>query len=125
MGDDLPPDLARLRTLETWAAHYLTRIRARIAAVERQQQEQSRETPAPTAAPPARSAAGPGRARTPEWGLAEAGIGVPTTEIHRGDCWARGKALMAVSAERARAELADGAQPCTVCRPDRVLNRPP
>ncbi|WP_373648899.1 DUF6233 domain-containing protein [Streptomyces sp. st140] len=30
---------------------------------------------------------------------------------------------MPVSAERARAELADGAQPCAVCRPDRVLNR--
>ncbi|MGW3502999.1 hypothetical protein ACWDMY_20200, partial [Streptomyces globisporus] len=43
MDDDLPPDLVRLRTLETWAAHYLTRIRARIAAVERQQQEQPRQ----------------------------------------------------------------------------------
>ncbi|MFB7969552.1 DUF6233 domain-containing protein [Streptomyces rubiginosohelvolus] len=30
---------------------------------------------------------------------------------------------MAVSAERARAELAGGAQPCAVCRPDRVLTR--
>ncbi|MEU5036127.1 DUF6233 domain-containing protein [Streptomyces rubiginosohelvolus] len=117
MDDDLPPDLVRLRTLETWAAHYLTRIRARIAAVERQQAQQA---PAPTVRP----ATGPGRARTPDWGLAEAGIGVPTTEIHRGDCWARGRSLVAVSAERARAELADGAQPCAVCRPDRVLNRP-
>ncbi|WP_331725233.1 DUF6233 domain-containing protein (plasmid) [Streptomyces globisporus] len=122
MDDDLPPDLPRLRTLETWAAHYLTRIRARIAAVERQQTQQ--QPPAPTAAPPARPAAGPGRARTPDWGLAEAGIGVPVTEIHRGDCWARGRSLVAVSAERARAELADGAQPCTVCRPDTVLTRP-
>ncbi|MFD5694425.1 DUF6233 domain-containing protein [Streptomyces rubiginosohelvolus] len=120
MGDDLPPDLGRLRTLETWAAHYLTRIRARIAAVERQQAQQ--RPPAPTAAPPVRSAAGPGRSRTPDWGLAEAGIGVPATEIHRGDCWARGRSLVAVSAERARTELADGAQPCAVCRPDRVLH---
>ncbi|MET8940403.1 DUF6233 domain-containing protein [Streptomyces rubiginosohelvolus] len=121
MGHDLPPDLARLRTLETWAAHYLTRIRARIAAVERQQAQQP---PAPTAAPPVRSAAGPGRVRTPDWGLAEAGIGVPATEIHRGDCWARGKTLVPVSVERARAELAGGAQSCAVCRPDRVLTRP-
>ncbi|MFF5894119.1 DUF6233 domain-containing protein [Streptomyces globisporus] len=121
MDNDLPPDLVRLRTLETWAANYLTRIRARIAAVERQQAQQQ-TTPALSAAPPARPAAGPGRARTPDWGLAEAGIGVPTTEIHRGDCWARGRSLVAVSAERARAELADGAQPCAVCRPDRVLN---
>ncbi|MFI0005774.1 DUF6233 domain-containing protein [Streptomyces globisporus] len=124
MDDDLPPDLPRLRTLETWAATYLSRIRTRIAAVERQQQEQPRQPTGPTAAPPARPAAGPGRARTPDWGLAEAGIGVPVTEIHRGDCWARGRSLVPVSAERARAELADGAQPCAVCRPDRVLNRP-
>ncbi|MFB7969779.1 DUF6233 domain-containing protein [Streptomyces rubiginosohelvolus] len=121
MGDDLPPDPARLRVLETWAAHYLTRIRARIAAVEQQQAQQ--QPPAPTAAPPVRSAAGPDRARTPDSGLAEAGIGVPATEIHRGDCWAGGRSLVAVSAERARAELADGAQPCAVCCPDRVLTR--
>ncbi|MGW6463644.1 DUF6233 domain-containing protein [Streptomyces rubiginosohelvolus] len=116
MDDDLPPDLPRLRTLETWAAHYLTRIRTRIAAVERQQ------APVPTAAH-AQATVGPGRARTPDWGLAEAGIGVPITEVHRGDCWARGRSLVAVSAERARAELADGAQPCAVCSPDRMLNR--
>ncbi|MFD4130642.1 DUF6233 domain-containing protein [Streptomyces globisporus] len=111
------PDLPRLRTLETWAAHYLTRIRTRIAALERQQ------APVPTAAP-AQATVGPGRARTPDWGLAEAGIGAPVTEVHRGDCWARGRSLVAVSAECAPAELADGAQPCAVCRPDRVLNRP-
>lgn len=122
MGDDLPPDLGRLRTLETWAANYLTRIRARIAAVERQQAQQAQQAPGPMAAPSSRSAAGPGRVRTPDWCLAEAGIGVSTTEIHRGDCWARGRSLVAVSAERARAELAGGAQPCAVCRPDRVLN---
>ncbi|MGW1334607.1 DUF6233 domain-containing protein [Streptomyces rubiginosohelvolus] len=122
MGDDLPPDLPRLRTLETWAAHYLTRIRTRIAAVKRQQTQQ--QPPAPTATPPARPAAGPGRARTPDWGLAEAGIGAPATEVHRGDCWGRGRSLVPVSEERARAELAGGAQPCAVCRPDRVLARP-
>ncbi|MFJ2854335.1 DUF6233 domain-containing protein [Streptomyces rubiginosohelvolus] len=113
MGDDLPPDLARLRVLETWAAHYLTRIRARIAAVGRQQAQQ--RPPAPTAVPLVRPAAGPGRARTPDWGLAEAGIGVPATEIHRSDCWAGGRSLVPVTAERARAELAGGAQPCAVC----------
>ncbi|MGW6720223.1 DUF6233 domain-containing protein [Streptomyces sp. NPDC054995] len=69
------------------------------------------------ATPPVRPASGP------DWGRAEAGIGIPTTEIHRGDCWAGGRSLVPVTAERARAELADGAQPCAVCRPDRVLNR--
>ncbi|MEU5561367.1 DUF6233 domain-containing protein [Streptomyces globisporus] len=121
MDDDLPPDLARLRTLETWAAHYLTRIRTRIAAVERQQ-AQPRPAPAPTAAavPPA---AGPGRARTPDWGIAETGVGTSVAEVHRGDCWATGRTLRPVSAERARAELAGGMQACAVCRPDRVLKR--
>lgn len=85
MNDDLPPDFARLRTLETRAAHYLTRIRTWIATVERQQQTQ-----VPTAAPPSRPVAGPRRARTPGWCLAEAGIGDPATEVHQGDCWARG-----------------------------------
>ncbi|MFJ6889870.1 DUF6233 domain-containing protein [Streptomyces californicus] len=45
----------------------------------------------------------------------------PAPEVHRGDCWARGTALRPVSAEEARAALAEGVQPCEVCRPDRVL----
>ncbi|MFD5342237.1 DUF6233 domain-containing protein [Streptomyces anulatus] len=122
MDDDLPPDLPRLRTLETWAAHYLTRIRTRIAAVERQQ-AQPQPVPAPTAAP-VPTAAGPRRARTPDWGITETGVGTSAAEVHRGDCWATGKTLRPVSAERARAELADGMRACAVCCPDRVLNRP-
>ncbi|MEU8598877.1 DUF6233 domain-containing protein [Streptomyces globisporus] len=126
MDDDLPPDLPRLRTLETWAAYYLTRIRTRIAAVERQQ-AQPRPAPVPTAAStaaPGPPAAGPGRARTPHWGIAETGVGTSVAEVHRGDCWATGRTLRPVSAERARAELAGGMGACAVCRPDRVLNRP-
>jgi hypothetical protein len=122
MDDDLPPDLPRLRTLETWADLYLQRVRKRIAAVERHQ-SRPQQAPAPIATPPSRPAAGPRRARTPGWGLAEAGIGVPGTEIHRGDCWASGKKLLPVTDERARAELADGARACGACRPDRVLDR--
>ncbi|MFD8474302.1 DUF6233 domain-containing protein [Streptomyces globisporus] len=118
MDDDLPPDLDRLRTLETWADLYLTRIRTRIAAVERQQARPP-QAPAPTAVPPSRPATGPRPARPTGWGLAEAGIGVPVTEIHRGDCWASGKKLLPVSAE-----LAGGARACDACRPDRVFNRP-
>ncbi|MFH8886333.1 DUF6233 domain-containing protein [Streptomyces californicus] len=77
----------------------------------------------PTAAFPRRPATGPRRARLTGWGLAEAGIGVPATEIHRGDCWAAGKKLPPVTAERARAELADGARACDACLPDRALFR--
>ncbi|WP_425315729.1 DUF6233 domain-containing protein [Streptomyces globisporus] len=51
---------------------------------------------------------------------------VPVPQVHRSGCWAggRGRSLVPVSAERARAELVGGAQPCAVCRPDRVLTRP-
>lgn len=50
MNDDLPPDLPRLQTLPTWAAYYLTRIRTRNAADERQQ-AQPQLTSAPTTEP--------------------------------------------------------------------------
>ncbi|WP_371933956.1 DUF6233 domain-containing protein [Streptomyces sp. KL115B] len=66
------------------------------------------------------TAAGPPCSRAPDWNLAEAGIGIPTTEVHPGDCWARGRSLVTVSAERARAEPAGGTQPYAVCRPDRL-----
>ncbi|MBM7057544.1 DUF6233 domain-containing protein [Streptomyces durocortorensis] len=112
--------------METWAAHYLTRIRTRIAAVERQQ-AQPQPTPAPTAAAtaaPGPPAAGPRRARTPDWGITETGVGTSAAEVHRGDCWATGRTLRPVTAERARAELAGGMRACAVCRPDTVLRRP-
>ncbi|MFF3531354.1 DUF6233 domain-containing protein [Streptomyces rubiginosohelvolus] len=117
MNDDLPPDLPRLRTLETWAALYLQRVRARIAAVERQPPQSA---PAPTALP----ATGPRRARTHDWGITETGVVTSAAEVHRGGCWTTGRALRPVSTERARAELAGGTRACAVCRPDRVLNRP-
>ncbi|MFD8710876.1 DUF6233 domain-containing protein [Streptomyces anulatus] len=119
MGD-LPPDLQRLRTLETWLTLSLQRVREQIAAVERP--AQPRRSPQPPAA--AARPAGPRRPPTPDWGIVDAGAGAPATEIHRGDCWATGKTLRPISAERARAELADGAQACEVCRPDTVLCRP-
>ncbi|MFD4233350.1 DUF6233 domain-containing protein [Streptomyces sp. NPDC058542] len=114
--DDLPPDLERLRTLETWLVLSLKRVREQIAAVERSAQPQHAPQQPPAAARPA----GPRRTPTPEWGIS----GAPVAEIHRGDCFAGGRALRPVSAERARAELADGVQVCGVCRPDNVLNWP-
>ncbi|MGW1439866.1 DUF6233 domain-containing protein [Streptomyces griseus] len=114
---DLPPDLDRLRTLETWLALSLKRVREEIAAAERP--AQPRRSPRP---PATGRAAVPRRERTPDWGISSAGIGAPVAEIHRGDCFTGG-AMQPLSAERAQAELADGVQPCGVCRPDRVLNR--
>ncbi|MFD8710914.1 DUF6233 domain-containing protein [Streptomyces anulatus] len=110
---DLPPDLDRLRTLETWLALSLDRVREQITAVEHQGQPQHPPAPLPPAVPQ-----GP---PPPAWGIGDAGIGIPAPEVHRGDCWARGKNLRPISAERARAELAEGVQPCEVCRPDTVL----
>ncbi|MEU4175157.1 DUF6233 domain-containing protein [Streptomyces sp. NPDC026589] len=117
MGD-LPPDLERLRTLETWLVLSLDRVREQIAAVERSAQPQR------AARPPAAARPGPRRTPTPEWGISAVGIGAPVAEIHRGDCFAGGRALRPVSGERARAELAEGVQACAVCRPDNVLSRP-
>ncbi|MER8265426.1 DUF6233 domain-containing protein [Streptomyces griseus] len=64
----------------------------------------------------------PRREPTSDWGISSAGIGRSVAEIHRGDCFAGG-AKQLLSAERARAELADGVPAYGVCRPDRVLNR--
>lgn len=124
MGD-LPPDLDRLRILETWLVLSLRRVREQIAAVERPAQPErparpERASRAPATAQPAR----PRRTPAPDWGISAAGIGAYVAEIHRGDCFAGGKALQPISAERARAELIDGVQACGVRRPDNVLNRP-
>ncbi|WP_031057860.1 DUF6233 domain-containing protein [Streptomyces sp. NRRL F-5702] len=108
---DLPPDLERLRVLETWLLLSLDRVREQIAAVEREARQH--RAPAPPAGSP-----GPPK---PAWGIADAGLGIPAPEVHRGDCWARGAALRPVSAEEARTALAEGVQACEVCRPDRVL----
>ncbi|MFI6143384.1 DUF6233 domain-containing protein [Streptomyces griseus] len=114
---DLPPDLDRLRTLETWLALSLKRVREEIAAVERPVEPWL----APRK-PAAARAAVPRREPTPDWGISSAGIGRSVAEVRRGDCFAGG-VMQPLSAERARAELADGVQVCGVCRPDRVLNR--
>ncbi|WP_079134382.1 DUF6233 domain-containing protein [Streptomyces sp. EN16] len=114
---DLPPDLDRLRTLETWLTLTLDRVRQQIKTLEQRQQPQQPAPQPPPAPPP--------RPRTPDWGITEAGIGTPTTEIHRGNCWAAGKTLTPITAERARNELADGAKSCDACRPDRPLGMPP
>lgn len=114
--NDLPPDLPRLRTLETWLAMSLDRVRQQIAAVEQQGKGQATAKQPEEPKPP--------RPRTPDWGIVGVGTGTPITEIHRGDCWAAGKALREVSRERAVAELADGARSCDVCRPDTALGAP-
>ncbi|WP_281155582.1 hypothetical protein [Streptomyces sp. HYC2] len=49
--NDLPPDLPRLRILETWLALTLDRVRHQIATAERREQERQRGEQARPAAP--------------------------------------------------------------------------
>jgi len=106
--NDLPPDLPRLRTLETWLVVSLERVREQIAAAEqrkaeRQQGEERRPPP-------------------PDWVL-ELGIGVgaPPTEVHAGGCYAIGRRRRPITREQALAALGEGVRACVHCRPDTAL----
>lgn len=96
--DPLPPDLGRLRVLETYLAMQLQQVRDRIARLEQPQQ-----------------AAG--------WRLAHrrapAGQQRPGV-LHRADCWMQGgKPLSRREAELALEEPA--VEPCDVCHPEQEL----
>ena len=106
--NDLPPDLPRLRTLETWLVVSLERVREQIAAAEqrkaeRQQGEERRPPP-------------------PDWVL-ELGIGVgaPPSEVHAGDCYAIGRRRRPITREQALEALGEGVRACVHCRPDTEL----
>lgn len=105
---DLPPDLPRLRTLETWLAYALADVRAAIAAAEQREQERQRGL---EARPPA-----------PDW-LLEQGLNrdAPPVQVHVGDCWNAGKRSKGISRDEALRALADGVKACGACRPDTEL----
>jgi hypothetical protein len=92
----LPPDLGRLRTVETFLALSLERVRAEIAKQEQRAAESQR---AVEVRPPA-----------PEWLVEQLPSG-RTTYVHAGDCWAVGKRSSGVSREQALRALADGTGP--------------
>lgn len=75
---DLPPDLPRLRTLETWLALHLEQVRRAIVAAEEQEAERARGE---MARPP-----------QPDW-LVELGIGRDRHPIlvHVGGCHMAGR----------------------------------
>ncbi|MER5966797.1 DUF6233 domain-containing protein [Streptomyces sp. NPDC002057] len=106
---ELPPDLPRLRTLETWLTVSLDRVRARIAEVE------TREA----ALRPVRQ-----RREEPGWVLAylrEQGRRVPDS-VHIDDCRMAGKNIGPLTREEARQILHAGqVQACAICRPDSDL----
>lgn len=102
---DLPPDLPRLRTLETYLALQLATIRQEIRRLE----DQARIT-AP-AVPP----------EPPAW-LAEYDIGAQRRllQIHTGDCAMAGHRVKPVDEAAARRGVLE-AGACQFCRPDTAL----
>ncbi|MEV6057771.1 DUF6233 domain-containing protein [Streptomyces sp. NPDC052107] len=106
---DLPPDLPRLRTLETWLALTLDRVRRQIADLER------RET--------ARQHGEQARPPAPDWML-ELGLNrdaVPVY-VHAGSCWNAGGRSKGVDRSTALRALAEGVAACPHCRPDSELS---
>ncbi|MFE2710657.1 DUF6233 domain-containing protein [Streptomyces mirabilis] len=104
---DLPPDLPRLRTLETWLAHTLDRVRQQIAAVERQETEQRRGEQA--------------RPPEPDWLIEQGLSGRAAVYVHVGGCGMAGKRSRGVERDQALRALAEGVDACTHCRPDSEL----
>ncbi|MFJ3930917.1 MULTISPECIES: DUF6233 domain-containing protein [unclassified Streptomyces] len=105
---DLPPDLPRLRTLETWLALALERVRARIADAERREAE--------------RRAGEARRPPVPDW-VVERGIGEGRRPlyVHTGDCHLAGGRRYPVSREVAARAVAEGVEACPHCRADAQL----
>jgi hypothetical protein len=105
---DLPPDLPRLRTLETWLAYSLDRVRQQIADLERQERErQYGEQHRP---PP------------PDW-LLEFGLNrdAAPVYVHAGGCWNAAKRSRGVPRDVALRALTEGVAACPHCRPDSEL----
>jgi hypothetical protein len=105
---DLPPDLLRLRTLETWLQLTLDEVRRAIATAETREQERQRGV---EARPPA-----------PDW-LIELGLNrdAPPVQVHVGHCWNAGKRHRGIRRDEALRALADGVKACGACRPDSEL----
>ncbi|MFD3516260.1 DUF6233 domain-containing protein [Streptomyces sp. NPDC058657] len=104
---DLPPDLPRLLTLETWHAMQLERIRAAIRVAE--EAEVSRRREEELLAQPA-----------PEW-LAESSPAGGPGAVHRGDCGLHGGRVKGIGIDAARRAIVEGAEPCPACRPETAL----
>ncbi|MFE7712321.1 DUF6233 domain-containing protein [Streptomyces sp. NPDC057486] len=123
--------LDKLRALQDWLDWQLRQTRGRIREIEAQerqgQQRQGQERRAPERQrgreqgkpPVGKRESEKQRPRTfPDWGITDIGVGTLRSEIRRGDCFAAGKQLRAISRDQA---LADGIQACEVCRPDTAL----
>lgn len=105
--NDLPPDLPRLRTLETWLALTLDRVRKEIVRQERRERERQRGVDA--------------RPPTPDWLLELSLGGRHPVQVHVGGCHMAGKRPRGVERQEALRRLADGVPACGHCRPDSEL----
>lgn len=105
MFDHLPPDLPRLRTLETWLTLTLDEVRRAIAAKEREA-AQTRRTPPPP----------------PDWVIEMSLTGTPVT-VHVGGCRMGGTAgrTKPLIRDQALRALTEGIEACQFCRPDSEL----
>jgi hypothetical protein len=104
---DLPPDLTRLRTLETWLAHTLDRVRQQITAAEQRDAERRHGEHA--------------RPPEPDWLIEEGLDGRHAVYVHVGGCHMAGKRSKGVQRDHALRALADGVDACPHCRPDSEL----
>ncbi|KIZ16810.1 DUF6233 domain-containing protein [Streptomyces natalensis] len=104
--NDLPPDLSRLRTLETWLQLTLDRVRQQIVVAEQRAAQQQRAIPPPP----------------PDWvlQLSIGGEGRPIA-VHAGGCPSAGRRARPVSRDQAMRALTEGLEPCALCRPDTEL----
>ncbi|WP_030304025.1 DUF6233 domain-containing protein [Streptomyces katrae] len=104
---ELPPDLARLRTVVTYLRGELVRAERALSSAEEREALAARRMPAP---------------EPPAW-LIERGIGAGRlpVRVHAGGCWDARKRCTAMSMEEVRRALAEGVPACPHCRPDAVL----
>jgi hypothetical protein len=105
---DLPPDLPRLRTLETWLQLTLVTVRQQIAAAEQREAERQHGIEA--------------RPEPPAW-LLDHGLNKhsPPLYVHEGGCWNAGRRSQGIGREDALRALVDGVKACPHCRPDTKL----
>jgi hypothetical protein len=109
VSDFFPPDLPRLRILETWAEVMLREIRQRIAEAERKE----------AATRPVRT-----RPEGPTWilGYLRRGGQPVADSVHLGGCHLASGHTRPLDRDQAREALTTGGiRACDICRPDSEL----
>ncbi|MFD8545698.1 DUF6233 domain-containing protein [Streptomyces sp. NPDC059649] len=103
---ELPPDLPRLLTLRTWLQLTLAEVDEAITAARQRDAQQQRAAPPPP----------------PDWvlQLSIGGEGQPIA-VHVGGCRTAGGRARPISRDQAMRALAEGLEPCVLCRPDTEL----